>query len=205
MKKDIILIGADLEIVELINEIIEFELIGILDKFLKNDYYGYKILGTDVDLNLIKSDYPNALVCISLDSPSLKNKLFTHYSLAGFKFGTIISPKAKISRSSNIEEGVIIQDNCFVGSNVKLNKCVKLNVGANIMHDGTIDEFTTIAPNAITLGYVKIGNRNFVGANATILPNIHTGANVVIGAGAVVTKNIPEGITVAGVPAKRIK
>jgi acetyltransferase-like isoleucine patch superfamily enzyme len=51
---------------------------------------------------------------------------------------------------------------------------------------------TTVAPNAVILGKVKIGKCCYIGSNATILPNITISDNVVIGAGAVVTKNIIE-------------
>lgn len=52
---------------------------------------------------------------------------------------------------------------------------------------------------------VKIGNKVWIGAHATILPGVTVGDGAVIAAGAVVTKNVPAGAVVAGVPAKIIK
>lgn len=52
---------------------------------------------------------------------------------------------------------------------------------------------------------VKIGNRVWVGAHATILAGVTVGDNSVIAAGAVVTKDVPANVVVAGVPAKIIK
>jgi serine O-acetyltransferase len=50
-----------------------------------------------------------------------------------------------------------------------------------------------------------IGNNVYIGTGARILGNITIAHNVVIGANSVVTKSITEqGITVAGVPAKKI-
>ena len=46
-----------------------------------------------------------------------------------------------------------------------------------------------------------IGNRVFVGANATILPGVKIGDDVIVGAGAVVTRDVESGVVVAGVPA----
>ncbi len=52
---------------------------------------------------------------------------------------------------------------------------------------------------------VKIGNKVWIGAHATILPGVTIGDGAVVGAGAVVTKDVPENAVVAGVPAKIIK
>lgn len=50
-----------------------------------------------------------------------------------------------------------------------------------------------------------IGDNVFIGTGAKIIGDIHIADNVVIGAGAVVTRDILEpGITVAGVPARKI-
>lgn len=48
----------------------------------------------------------------------------------------------------------------------------------------------------------KIGDRVWIGANATILKGVTIGDDAVIGAGSVVTKNVPAGAIVAGVPSK---
>ena len=51
---------------------------------------------------------------------------------------------------------------------------------------------------------VKIGNKCFIGINATILPGTSIGDNTIVGAGAVVKGKIPSGVVVAGNPAKII-
>ena len=52
---------------------------------------------------------------------------------------------------------------------------------------------------------VKIGNKVWIGAHATILPGVTIGDGAVVAAGAVVTKDVPSNVVVAGVPAKVIK
>ena len=52
------------------------------------------------------------------------------------------------------------------------------------------------------IGRVKIGDRVFIGAKAVVLPGVKIGNDVIVGSGAIVTKDVPDGVVVAGVPAK---
>lgn len=54
-------------------------------------------------------------------------------------------------------------------------------------------------------GRVKIGNRCWIGAKATILKGVELGDGCVVAAGAVVTRSVPSGGMVAGVPARPMK
>jgi len=53
-------------------------------------------------------------------------------------------------------------------------------------------------------GRVSIGNDVFIGINAIIMPGVRIGNRVIIGAGSVVTRSIPDGLMVAGNPARVI-
>lgn len=205
MGKKIIIVGGFHEIIELCEEN-NYEILGIIDNFI-NDYYylGYKIIGKDEDGVNIFTKYKDIPLVITPDSVDVREKLFTYYSTIGFKFETIISKNAKISKSAIIGNGTIIQSGVNISSCSIIGSFVKVNVGANIMHDCKIGNFVTIAPNAVVLGKIEIGKNSYIGANATILPNISICNHITIGAGAVVTKNIIQNnSTYAGVPAKKI-
>ena len=70
------------------------------------------------------------------------------------------------------------------------------------MHDNIVSDFVTIAPNAVSLGRVKICESAYIGANSTLLPGVCVGEEVVVGAGAVVTKSVADRCKMIGVPAK---
>ena len=199
MDNKVILIGGFIEIIELCEDL-GVEIIGIVDKSESN---GFKLIGTDDNLNKWKDQYIRNRIIITPDVPSVREKLSQLYS--DFTAHTLISHRATVSRSSTIGNGTVVQSNVNISSQVELGSFVKVNICANVMHNATVGDFSTIAPNAVVLGYVKIGKGCYIGANATILPNIKIADNVVIGAGAVVTKNIIEkGSVYAGVPAKKI-
>ena len=70
------------------------------------------------------------------------------------------------------------------------------------MHDNTISDYVTIAPNVVNLGRITVGRSSYIGANATVLPEVMIGNHATVGAGAVVIKNVPDNTIVKGVPAK---
>ena len=86
-------------------------------------------------------------------------------------------------------------NNVVVTSNVTFVTHDIFHLGLNHLEQG---EFCYQA------GCIEIMDNVFIGCNSTILPNVKIGPNVVIAAGSVVTKDVPEGVVVAGVPAKVI-
>lgn len=201
MKQQILLVGAYHEMIELC-ESCGCEIIGIFDNDYVGEYYGVKIIGKDSDAVSLYDKYKDIPVVITPFMPAVREKLVKLYSSLGYKFATIISPEAKISRFSTIGEGTVVQAGVNVAANTKIGKFVKLNTLCNIMHDNEIGDFVTVSPNAVTLGYVKIESRAFLGANCTILPYLKVGEGATVGAAAVVTKDVQQGKVVKGNPAK---
>ena len=73
--------------------------------------------------------------------------------------------------------------------------------GATIlMHDGSTKKHLGYC----RVGRVTIGDNTFIGAEAIILPGVTIGNNVIVGAGAVIAKDVPDGVVVAGNPARVI-
>ncbi len=205
MGKNLIIVGGFHEIIELCEEL-GYSIIGIIDNILKGQYLGYQIIGSDNEANQLFKKFNKIPLVITPDSPPVREKLFKLYSDIGFTFETIVSTRAKISKSASIGIGTIIQDGVNISANTKIRDFVKLNTGCNIMHDCVIQNYVTIAPNAVILGRININQKTYVGANATILPEKQIAENVIIGAGAVVSKDITEDNTVyIGVPAKKMQ
>lgn len=87
--------------------------------------------------------------------------------------------------------GIIIGDDVLIGHNVVL---------ATLNHDENPEKRGNLIPSPI-----KIGNKVWIGSNATILPSVTIGEGAIIAAGAVVTKDVDENSIVGGVPAKLIR
>jgi sugar O-acyltransferase (sialic acid O-acetyltransferase NeuD family) len=200
-KQKVILVGGFSEIVELC-ELSKIEIIGIIDNELSGKYQDYKIIGTDQEAPSIFHKFRDVPVVISPDNPAKRLHLSRLYQKIGFRFCNLIHPEASISKSAQLGLGLIIQNMVNVSSNVIIDDFVKINVGANVMHDCVIGSFTTIAPNAVLLGRVRIGRNCYIGAQATVLPDLAVRNGAVVGAAAVVTKNVNQKAIVKGNPAR---
>jgi len=86
-----------------------------------------------------------------------------------------------------------------LGDNVMLTACTILG------HDGSIAVLNKAYNKKLdSVGKVDIKDNVFVGHGAIILPDVTIGPNAIVAAGALVNKDVPEGVIVAGVPAKII-
>ena len=87
-----------------------------------------------------------------------------------------------------------------IGNNVTITEGVMF-----VTHDGGVGLFREEYEGINVFAKIKVGNNVFIGMKSIILPGVTIGNNVVIGAGSVVAKDIPDGVVVAGVPARKIR
>ena len=111
--------------------------------------------------------------------------------------GVKIGNRCKISSHTFICEGVILEDDIFIGHNVTFtnDRYPRASNGNGLLQ--------TDADWACIRTLVKRGAS--VGSGATLLCGITIGENAMIGAGSVVTKDVPAGAVVAGNPAREIR
>ncbi len=83
--------------------------------------------------------------------------------------------------------------------------CIAVNGGAQIGKYCRIHEGVTIGATGGSKKAATIGDHVFIGTGAKIIGDIQLEDNIVVGANAVVTKSFLEkGITIAGIPARKI-
>ena len=207
LKSKFCVVGVDNDIQEFIFEN-KHNYLGLVSNLKGKNYKFGRVIGGEnlKDWLKIKKKY-NPDVFILIDEGKIRERLHNKIYKDNFKNLIIKNSYIEKSVAKNIskKKGIFIQKLCFVSSNVNIGDGVKINVGAQIHHDVSIEKYCTIAPRAVILGSVKIGKYTYIGANSTIKQNVKIGKNVVIGAGAVVVKDIKNNQIVAGNPAKKIK
>ena len=105
-----------------------------------------------------------------------------------------VGKRCKISSHTFICEGVIVEDNVFIGHGVTF---INDSYPRATVADGGLQ---TEADWKVEKTVIKKGAS--IGSGATILANVCVGENAIVGAGAVVTKDVPPNTIVAGNPAK---
>jgi len=118
------------------------------------------------------------------------------------------SPKKYAKR-----QGVQFGDNCRIASKnlgsepylISLGNHVHITKGVNfVTHDGAVWVYREEIKDFDVFGKIHIDDNTYIGNNVTILPGVTIGKNCIVGTSSVVTKSIPDGIIVAGNPARFI-
>jgi UDP-2-acetamido-3-amino-2,3-dideoxy-glucuronate N-acetyltransferase len=108
-----------------------------------------------------------------------------------------VGKNCKISSHTFVCEGVLIEDNVFVGHSVTF---INDSYPRATTPGGQLQ---TEADWTVEKTIVKKGAS--IGSGSTILANITIGENAIVGAGSVVTKDVPANAIVAGNPAKLLR
>jgi acetyltransferase-like isoleucine patch superfamily enzyme len=108
-----------------------------------------------------------------------------------------VGKNCKISSHSFICEGVLIEDNVFIGHGVTF---------INDTYPRATTESGTLQSEKdwkVEVTVVKKGAS--IGSGATVLCNVVVGEHAIVGAGSVVTKDVPAYAVVAGNPARTLR
>ena len=173
--KEIILIGGGghcSSVIDVVEHENKFRIAGIVDKpaLLGHKVLNYQVIGNDNDLSNLAKKYKHALITVGqIKSPSLRIHLYEIAKAAGFELPSIISPRAYITKSSNLGEGTIIMHDALINSNVEIgNNCI-INTRALIEHDSSIGDHCHISTNVIINGGVKVNQGSFIGSGSTVV------------------------------------
>jgi len=108
----------------------------------------------------------------------------------------VVGARCKISSHTFICEGVIIEEEVFVGHGVMF---------INDLYPGATNEDGSLQTEADwKVVETRIKSRASIGSNATIMGGVTIGEHALVGAGAVVTRDVPAYAIVAGVPARLV-
>jgi len=197
------MVGVDKDMIDMIQELVDWDLVGVFDSHPAADALGLPHLGGDEDWPEVRKARPDLGIVVSIDPTGLKSKLVAHYGKD--VLCTVVARDGYVAKTANLGPGCLVQRGARVLPDAVLGAAVKMNVGATVHHDGRIGDCCTLAPGCTLLGTVTLEDRVYVGAGAIILPKVKIGKGATIGAGAVVAADVPEGMTVVGVPARPLE
>ena len=193
---EIILIGAGgharscIDVIELSGL---FKIAGLVEKGKLNnkENLGYPIIGTDDDLQNLREKYSHSLITVGqIKSPETRMRLYQLLKGMDYTLPIIISPRAYLSKHSQIGEGTIVMHDVMVNANARIGKNCIINNKVLIEHDVVIGDHCHISTGAVVNGEVSVGNGSFFGSGVVTKQSISIGNECVIGAGAVIKTDV---------------
>jgi len=194
-------------VIEVLSLVGGYQIVGLLDP--KQDLWNTQILGVPVlgDDNLLSELRAQgvALAFIGLGGASDTNprrRLYNHAINEGFQVVRAIHPRAVVSPSAKLGDGLTVMAGAVINAEVYLGENVLINTGAIVEHDCVVGSHVHIATGAVLAASVQIGLGAHIGAGATVRQGIAIGEEAIVGAGAVVVKDVEPHTVVVGVPAR---
>ena len=193
-------------VIDILEQMKSYEIVGITTKSpeVGNSLMGYPFLGTDDLLpSLLSKGIQHAAIGVGgfIENQSRKI-IWDKLKAMGFKLVTAIHPSAIISPHARIGNG------CVIFAGVTINPDVSIGNNVVIATNSSVDHETIIEDHALISAGVTVGGNNTIceGALLAIGSVIVSGKRVgkysLVAAGAVVVDDVPDGIAVAGIPAR---
>lgn len=187
----------------------DVDVVGLLDadrELHGTTVLGVKVLGGDELLDKLRREgVTHAFIGVGGTRDNTpRRRLYDIGRNAGLKFLDVIHPSAVVSPSATLGEGVAICPGAIVGAGARLGDDVIVNSGAIVEHDCLVANHSHIASGAVLAGGVVVGESAHVGAGASVRQGVRIGRAAIVAMGAAVITDVPDGVTVAGVPAKPI-
>lgn len=172
-----------------------------LDDRAQGSIDGFPVIGTTLLLenSLSPEQYD---VAVAVGNNRIRRQIAEKAAALGFKLPVLIHPDAYVSPSATVGQGSVVMAKAVVQADSVLKDGVIVNTAATVDHDCLLDAFVHISPGAHLSGNTHIGEESWIGTGACSRQQTTVGSRVIAGAGAVIVCDIPDGMTIAGNPAK---
>lgn len=142
---------------------------------------------------------------VAVGDNQARARIYTRLLQLGAVPRCVLHPRSWVSPRASLGGAVFAAAMATVNPGTEIGEDCILNTSCSVDHDCRVGRHTHLCPGVRLAGGVKVGEYTTVGTGACVLPGVRIGNHVLVGAGAVVNRDIPDGVTVAGVPARVIK
>lgn len=122
----------------------------------------------------------------------------------GAMFINIIHRTARIGTGVEMGTGNIIGPFTTLGANCKIGSYNMIQSYTVIGHDAVLGSFNRVDTHVTCVGGIQIGNDTTIHSSAVINHKVKVGDKAKIGACSFVIRNVREGVTVFGIPARKL-
>jgi sugar O-acyltransferase (sialic acid O-acetyltransferase NeuD family) len=146
----------------------QFEVVGFLDDGL--------LVGTSV-LNAVvlgsiasMSQHLEATdqVIVAIGNNALRERLMQQVTESGFKFATVVHPRAIVSQSASLGAGSAVMAGAVLGTEATLGVGTIVNCGAVVDHQAKVEDYGHLGVNASMAGGTVLGRNAWMQAGTAI-------------------------------------
>lgn len=194
-------------VLDVLGKIGTWAIVGLLDdrtELVGDTRLGCRVLGGSALFHGLIAEGVKGMI-VALGDNLRRQTMFDAARAAGFELISAIHPsvllggRVKIGVGSVLVAGVVVNVDAEIGDNVIVN------TSASVDHDCRIGAHVHLSPGVRLAGRVTVGELTHIGIGTVVLPNLTIGKHCIIGAGSVVREDVPDGMVVAGNPARIIK
>lgn len=193
----LVLVGAGgharacIDVIELQGSYAVLGLVGLATE-IGSAVLGYRVLGTDNMLGVLRESSANALVAIGqIETPKLRMDAFERLLNGGFQLPTVVSPNAYVSRHAQIGAGSIIMHGAIVNAGAIIGRNCIINSRALVEHDAVVGDHCHVSTAAVVNGGARVGTGSFLGSHSIVRECVRIGDYCVVGMGQSVRADCP--------------
>ncbi len=160
----------------------------------------FSVLGNTDALSDSSHEFDGVVVAIGDNHIRLKR--VQEFLQAGLPVPVLVHPRSYVSGDVFLADGTVVFAGAVIQPSCKLGVGCIVNTAASIDHDCVVADAVHVCPGAHLAGGISVGKCSWIGIGASVNQYLCIGDRVVVGAGSVVVSDIPDGVTVAGNPAR---
>lgn len=167
-------------------------------------FCGARVIGGRSALPALRERGVEAIV-LGFGHNQARLALAAELAAAGWRFPSIVDPRASVAGEAALGEGVYVGVGAVVEPGARIGAQTIVNTGAVVCHDADIGAGGHVCPRVCIGGHAVVGRGAWVGIGAVVRDRATIGEWSLVGAGALVLGSLPAGVVAYGQPARVIR